>query len=490
MEILFKKQLDSSSPLVLGVRPNETIPATSHPLSEKTVQIIQQSIAQQPFSQKETKTLVIHAPLDNPHSHIVLVKVESDMPPTALYKLGAKICDELIKLACDEAVVDLTPCLEPNEKQHIAALTAGLEARSWCFTKYKTKRQTSQTLATVTLITTDPANAIACYQPLAAANQGLFATRNLVVEPPNLLYPETFAEQAVSLRSLGLKIEVLDEKMMSKLGMHALLGVGQGSTRPPRLVIMHWNKQVTAAPLAIIGKGVTFDTGGISLKPSANMEEMKSDMAGAAVVFGLMKTLALRQAPANVVGIMALAENMPSGNAQRPADVVKSMSGQTIEVINTDAEGRLVLADAISYATNHFKPCAIIDIATLTGAIVVALGSHHAGLFSNDDTLATKLLQAGEQVDEKLWRLPLGEEYDRTLDSDIADVKNVSNGREAGSITAAQFLQRFVEEDIPWAHIDIAGTAWSNKKQAVMPKSATGFGVRLLDQLIKDHYQA
>jgi leucyl aminopeptidase len=341
------------------------------------------------------------------------------------------------------------------------------------------------------VLSANSAGAKRVYQKLEKIADGVFLTRDLVSEPANILYPATLAAQAKTLAALGVAVEILDEKKMKKLGMGSLLGVGQGSLRPSRLVVMQWkgNPKAKDAPLAILGKGVTFDTGGISIKPAAGMEDMKWDMAGAGVVIGLMKALAGRKARVNVVGMVGLVENMPSGAAQRPGDIVTSMSGQTIEVLNTDAEGRLVLADVLWYCQDRFKPRFMIDLATLTGAIIIALGHEHAGLFSNNDELAERLAAAGKAVGEALWRMPLGEAYDRQLDSDAADVRNIGGGRDAGSITAAQFLQRFVNKT-PWAHLDIAGTAWSKKDAPTVPKGATAFGVRLLERFIADHYEA
>jgi len=319
--------------------------------------------------------------------------------------------------------------------------------------------------------------------------EGVALTRHVVSEPPNILYPESMAEIASELKRLKVGVEVLDEKHMKKLGMGALLGVGQGSIRESKLIVLEWmHGPKGEPPVAFVGKGVTFDTGGISIKPSNGMEDMKYDMAGSGVVLGLFKALALRGAKVNAVGIMGMVENMPSGSAQRPADVVTSMSGQTIEVINTDAEGRLVLADALWYAQDRFKPQAMIDLATLTGAISVALGWEYAGLFSNNDELSRKLTDAGNSVGEKLWRLPMGDSYDKDIDSDIADVKNTGSGRGAGSITAAQFLQRFVN-NVPWAHLDIAGMAWEKKDKPLVGKGASAFGVRLLNEFLMKYYE-
>jgi len=313
-----------------------------------------------------------------------------------------------------------------------------------------------------------------------------------VSEPSNVKYPATIIEDIKELSQVGIDVEVLDEDRMTELDMGAILGVGQGSRRASYIAIMRWNGAAKAdeQPVAFVGKGVTFDTGGISIKPSGGMEEMKYDMAGAGAVIGLMKALAGRKARANVVGVVGLVENMPDGNAQRPGDVVTTMSGQTIEVINTDAEGRLVLSDALWYTQKTFKPQFMVDLATLTGAIIVALGTYQAGLFSNNDELAERLTAAGKASGEELWRLPLGPRYDKDINSEIADMKNVGKGREAGSVTAAQLLERFVE-DTPWAHLDIAGMAWMKRgDDPTVPKGASGFGVRLLDKLVADYYES
>jgi leucyl aminopeptidase len=305
-----------------------------------------------------------------------------------------------------------------------------------------------------------------------------------------VLYPTSFAQRARELSKLGVKVEILGEAQMKKLGMGSLLGVGQGSERESQLLVMQWMKGPKAQkPVALIGKGVCFDTGGISIKPAGGMEDMKWDMGGAGAVVGAMRLIAGRKAKANVVAVCALVENMPDGNAQRPGDVVKSMSGQTIEVINTDAEGRLILCDAMWYAQQKFKPQAMVELSTLTGAIIIALGHERAGLFSNDTPLSDKLRAAGSEIGEKLWRMPLGPKYDKLIDSEIADMKNVGGGRDAGSITAAQFLQRFVQDGVAWAHLDIAGMAWSNKGDNTTPKGATAYGVRLLDRFVANGYE-
>ena len=369
-------------------------------------------------------------------------------------------------------------------------LAYGALLRSYQFAKYRTKKRPlkKHSLTALKVSVKGAAAARRAFSPLGKVADGVFFTRDLVSEPPNELYPATFAREVRKLTSLGVKVEVLGEKQMAKLGMGTLLGVGQGSRRESQLVVMQWNGgPKSRKPVAFVGKGVTFDTGGISLKPPAGMGDMKWDMGGAGTVSGLMKAVAGRKSKANVIGIIGLVENMPDGNAQRPGDVVKSMSGQTVEVLNTDAEGRLVLADALWYCQDRFKPRFMVDLATLTGAIIVGLGHEYAGMFSNDDTLSERLTAAGETTGEKVWRMPLHDAYDKMLNSDIADMKNIG-GRDAGSITAAQFLQRFTNK-VPWAHLDIAGMAWSNKTADTVPKGGTGYGVRLLDRLIKDHYE-
>ncbi|WP_366555523.1 leucyl aminopeptidase [Aquibaculum sediminis] len=375
-----------------------------------------------------------------------------------------------------------------------AAHTAyGALLRNYRFDKYRTKEEKEKKLS-LSALEVRCAEQEAAQQAFAALEPvagGVFTTRNLVSEPANVLYPESFVERAKELEALGVKVEILDEAAMQERGMGALLGVGQGSERESRIVLMTWNgagEGGDSYPVAFVGKGVCFDTGGISLKPAAGMEDMKWDMGGAGVVVGLMHALAARKAKVNVVGACGLVENMPDGKAQRPGDVVTSMSGQTIEIINTDAEGRLVLADVLTYVQERYKPETIVDLATLTGAIMVALGKSTAGLFSNDDALSAALTEAGKAVGEPVWRLPMGEEYDRMIDSDIADMKNTGQ-RWGGSITAAQFLQRFVNEGVHWAHIDIAGTTWSDKDKPTVPKGATAFGVRLLDRYVANRLE-
>lgn len=373
-----------------------------------------------------------------------------------------------------------------------AGFALGMLLRAYSFDAYKTKKNDDDDKAPktvkVTIVTGDPAAAKNAFGESEAIAGGVNLARELVNLPPNALGPLEFADRAKELEKLGVEVEILTEKEMKKLGMGALLGVAQGSVRPPRLAVMHWKGgKAKDAPVAFVGKGVVFDTGGISIKPGAGMEDMKGDMGGAAAVTGLMHTLAARKARVNAVGIIGLVENMPDGNAQRPGDIVTTMSGQTIEIINTDAEGRLVLADALWYCKDRFKPRFMINLATLTGAIVVALGNQHAGLFSNDDTLAGQLTSVGEVTGEKLWRMPLGKEYDKMIDSKFADMKN-TGGRNAGSITAAQLLKRFVGETA-WAHLDIAGTAMNSPANEINQSWGSGYGVRLLDELVRAHYE-
>jgi leucyl aminopeptidase len=389
-------------------------------------------------------------------------------------------------------LVDAPPGSPLSAAELAARMALGMRLRSYRFDKYRTKEKPEQkpTVTSVTIYVPGATAARKLYAGLEPVAEGVFLARDLVSEPPNVLHPESYAARARELAKLGLKIEVLGEARMRRLGMHALVGVGQGSRRESQMVVMRWDGgRRGEKPLAFIGKGVCFDTGGISLKPAGGMEDMKWDMGGSAAVIGTMRLLAGRKAKVNAIGLIGLVENMPDGNAQRPGDVVTSMSGQTIEVINTDAEGRLLLCDVMWYAQEKFNPKLMVEFSTLTGAIVVSLGHERAGLFSNDTRLATQLRDAGAKVGEKLWRMPLGDGYDELLKSEIADMKNVAGGRDAGSIVAAQFLKRFVQGNRPWAHIDIAGMAWSSKGDATTPKGATAYGVRLIDQFVADNYE-
>ena len=383
--------------------------------------------------------------------------------------------------------------LPDSDAALVARAALGVRLAAYRFDKYRTKEppEKKPSLLRAQVVAADPDAALGAFPSLAALADAVSFTRDLVSEPANVLYPAEFARRVKALESLGLEVEVLGEPEMSKLGMGSLLGVGQGSTRESQLVVIRWNgaRDKTAQPIAFVGKGVCFDTGGISIKPANGMEDMKWDMGGAGAVAGLMHVLASRKAAVNVVGILGLVENMPDGAAQRPGDVVTSMSGQTIEVINTDAEGRLVLADAIWYCQDRFKPKFIVDLATLTGAIITALGNDYAGLFANDDELAANLLDASQKEGEPLWRLPLPEQYNKQIESQIADVKNVG-GPPGGSITAALFIQKFVN-GTPWAHLDIASTAWKKSSTTpTIPEGATGYGVRLLNRMVQEKYES
>ncbi len=385
-----------------------------------------------------------------------------------------------------------TAAIHAGSAADAARIAVGAKLAAYRFDTYFTKMKPDQkpSLTGLTLVCDDPKAAKAAFAPLDAATDGTYLARDLVNLPPNDLHPESFAEKLKELSALGLDVEILGEKQMAKLGMHALLGVGQGSVRESQLGILKWNGgKAGEDPVILIGKGVCFDTGGISLKPGPGMEEMRGDMGGGAAVAGAMRSLAQRKAKVNVVGLVGLVENMPDGNAQRPGDIVTSASGQTIEIQNTDAEGRLVLCDVLWYAQEHFKPKAMVDLATLTGAIVISLGHHHAGLFTESDDLAAELTAAGLAEGERVWRLPLGPEYDSLIKSKFADMRNIG-GRAAGSITAAQFLKRFVKDGVKWAHIDIAGVAWvEGEKAPTDPSWASGFGPRLLDKWIADNYE-
>jgi len=376
-----------------------------------------------------------------------------------------------------------------NSDEILTEFAYGFELKSYRFEKYKTKKNLD--IQTIDITSKNSNSLKNKYKYLFAIKEGVFLARDLVSEPPNVLNPKKYTEEIKKLKKLGLKVEILNEAMMKKLGMKSLLGVGQGSENESFLVIIKWNGASSnfGKPLAFVGKGVCFDTGGISLKPARFMEEMKYDMGGSAVVVGLMKSFALRKAKINAIGVVGLVENMPDGNAQRPGDIVKSYSGKTIEVLNTDAEGRLVLADALTYTEKKYKPKFIIDLATLTGAIIMALGEEYAGLFSNNDKLSNDLHLIGNNINEKVWRLPLHKNYDKLINSTYADVQNINYAGGAGSITAAQFLQRFILNNTPWVHLDIAGMAFSKKASNLNSGGATGFGVRLLNDLVKKYHE-
>lgn len=406
-------------------------------------------------------------------------------------KLGAAVAARLLTSGETEAAVDLSGLVIKPSAESVARLAAGIVLRGWRHDVYRTKLPEKQkaTLRSVT-IAGAPEGSDMAWADAKAVAEGVAFTRELVTEPANIIYPASFVERCQKLGELGVEIEVLGQAALEANGMGAMLGVSQGSVREPQLLVMRWDGSNGAqkTPVVFVGKGVTFDTGGISLKPPAGMEDMKWDMGGAGAVAGAMLALASRKAKAHIVGVCALVENMPDGNAQRPGDVVTSMSGQTIEVINTDAEGRLVLCDAMTWVQKKYAPKVMIDLATLTGAMIISLGFEHGGIFANDDGLAEQLVKAGKSAGDPLWRLPLGAAYDKLIESPIADMKNVGP-REGGSITAAQFLQRFVDEGVKWAHLDIAGMVWASKPGAVWDKGATGYGVRLLDRFVADNFE-
>jgi leucyl aminopeptidase len=402
-------------------------------------------------------------------------------------KSGGALTARLLTSGATTLAIDVRN-LSPEAAAHIAL---GVVLRGWRHDVYRTKLSAKQkpSLAEIILVGAKEGTE-AAWARLKPVAEGVFLTRELVTEPANIIYPESFVDRVKPLADYGIRVEVLDQPTLEKLGMGALLGVSRGSVRPPRVLALHWDGTggQQKEPLALVGKGVTFDTGGISLKPGAGMEDMKWDMGGAAAVVGTMKALALRKAKAHVIGVCGLVENMPDGNAQRPGDVVTTMSGQTVEVINTDAEGRLVLCDVLTWVQRTYKPKTIIDLATLTGAMIVTLGHEMAGIFANDDSLADQLLAAGKTSGDALWRLPLGDAYDKMIDSPIADIKNMGN-REGGSITAAQFIKRFIDDGVRWAHLDIAGTVWTAKPGSLWDKGATGYGVRLLDTFVADNFE-
>ncbi len=424
-------------------------------------------------------------PADGPVARLIVLGAGDDLNHAAAQTLGAS------GMAAAESGGETCLCIDAagltGDAKTAAALALGAVLRAYRFDKYRSELKPEQkpTLQEIQVLARDPEAAAVAYRDLEAVAEGVYHTRDLISEPANVLFPKSFAKDAARLADLGVEITVMKKDELEERGFGALLGVAQGSTHDPRVVIMHW-KGSDAQPVALVGKGVTFDTGGISIKPAAGMEDMKWDMGGAGVVVGTMHALAKRKAKANVVGIIGLVENMPDGKAQRPGDIVTSLSGKTIEVLNTDAEGRLVLADILWHVQEVYKPTAIIDLATLTGAMLVALGMEQAGLFANNDALAGQLEEASKTSGDALWRMPLGQAYNKQLDSPIADMKNIGGGRWGGSITAACFLERFIQGDTPWAHLDIAGVVWSEKDREVSRRGATGWGVRLLDQWVRD----
>lgn len=434
---------------------------------------------------------------DGEIKYLIIVGVgdEKKITSSSIEELGGKILSAGKACAASSIGVKLTNKVgDFSQAMSSSLIASGAVLASYKFDKYMTKQKEEDKLSvkSIEILTDNVEESEKLFTEKKAVILGVFFARDCISEPPNILYPDSYAEKIIqALEPLGIDVEVLGEREMRNLSMGAILGVGQGSKNESKLVVMKYNgASKDKTPVAFVGKGVTFDTGGISLKPSANMADMKYDMAGSAAVVGTIKALALRGAKVNAVGVIGLVENMPGSNAQRPSDVVTTMSNQTVEVLDTDAEGRLVLADAIWYTQDKFQPKCVIDLATLTGAIVVALGNTYAGLFANDDKLADKLIKAGIKVNEKLWRMPLHKDFDEMLKSDIADIANLGNVRgAAGSSIAAHFISRFIKNGTVWAHLDIAGMAWGKKGAAICPKGAVGYGVRLLDQFIQDYYE-
>ena len=417
---------------------------------------------------------------------IILVVLKKKMTSSAAENLGAKFYESFKNFKQNHVNLN-SDSAQNTLKNFIGHFLHGLKLKSYTFNKYKSKKEEKNLFIDI-LGKNIPS--IIDQRKFQAVEEGTFFARDLVSEPGNILHPDEYAKRLIQLKKIGLKVDVYDEKKLKKLGMNTLLGVGQGSIRGSYLVTMEWSgKKDNSKPIAFVGKGVCFDTGGISLKPAKFMEDMTYDMAGSATVVGLMKSLALRKAKVNAVGVVGLVENMPGGNAQRPGDIVKSYSGKTVEILNTDAEGRLVLADALTYTEEKYKPKFIVDLATLTGAIIVSLGSEYAGLFSNDNKLSNQLIDVGEKTEEKVWRMPLNKNFDKLIDSKNADMQNINYVGGAGSTTAAQFLQRFILNKTPWAHLDIAGMAFSKYGGALNSGGSTGYGVRLLNKLVEDYYE-
>ena len=473
--------LPSSGALVLTVVKGGALEGLAAEADAAASGALSKAMAASRFHGEAKATLEVMVPSGLDAERVLLVGLGDEPDGRLAEDLGGTVYSVLARSGSESAT------LVWPQAGSAAVVGLGAALAAYRFDKYRTqlKDKDKPVLAELVIAAPDADAARRSYEEDGAKIvEAVKFARDFVSEPGNVLYPETYAEGLRELEAVGVSVEVFDRAALEELKMATLLGVAQGSAREARVVVMRW-KGAEGPPIALVGKGVTFDTGGISIKPSGGMEEMKWDMGGSAAVVGAMKAIAGRKAAANVVGIVGLVENMPSSTAQRPGDVVASYSGQTVEVINTDAEGRLVLADLLAYVIEVYKPRAVVDLATLTGAIVMALAHEYAGIFSNDEALAQSLLAAGDAVDEKLWRFPLHDAYDKMLESPIADMRNIGSSREAGAITAAQFLKRFVGET-PWAHLDIAGTAWTDKARPTVPKGATGYGVRLLDRLVRD----
>lgn len=496
MEIKFTNKCNSLKTVVVGIFEEKGLKGQAASLNEKSEGVIEKTLKAKNFKGAKGKFIYITAKDSQlcegsdccAAEQIVVAGLgkEENFDVKTAQSIGGMLQNYLDKEQFSQAV-----CVLDLVEDYVLDIAFGAKLRSYRFDKYKTK-QDDEAKPKLDLLAFKVANAEEKQQDFSSYNEvaeGVFLARDLMNEPANIIYPETLAKECEKLSEYGVEVEILGEKEMEELGMGALLGVGQGSIRESKLAIMKYNGG-EGQPIAFVGKGVTFDTGGISIKPSANMGEMKGDMGGSAAVVGTMRALAGRKAKINAVGVVGLVENMPSGSAQRPGDIVKSMSGQTIEVLNTDAEGRLVLADALYYTENKYKPKVIIDFATLTGAIVICLADKMGGLFSNNDELADKIFEAGQESGEPVWRLPLNDDYDKMMDSKIADVQNISDERGAGSTTAAQFLQRFISGETPWAHLDIAGVDWIKKDRDTIPTGSVGFGVRLANELVKKNFES
>ena len=494
MHITFSKSdLPKSGVVVLPVYADGAKTRMFETLDASTDGALTRAMKARSFAGKKGQTLEISAPhgLDNSVVCLIGAGKEADVDALAAEALGGAAVARYLRGGEKTLLIGLDG-FAGNDAEMAARVAFGARLRAYSFDKYRTtaEKEDLPSLAKIAVHTPEATAAKSAYEAMDKIADGVFLTRDLVSEPANILYPESFAERCRELASLGIKVEILNETQMRKLGMGSLLGVGQGSARDSRLAVMKWmGGKANEAPVCFIGKGVCFDTGGISLKPGPGMGDMKWDMGGAGAVTGAMAALAGRKAKANVIGILGLVENMPDGNAIRPGDILTSMSGKTIEVLNTDAEGRLVMADALTYAQEKFKPKAVLDVATLTGAIIIALAHEYAGVFTYHDELADQLEAAGKATGDATWRMPVTKVYEDMIKSDIADIKNISSGREGGSSTAAAFLKQFIQEGVPWAHIDIAGMAWSDKDKPTSPKGGTGYGVRLLDEFIRANYE-
>jgi leucyl aminopeptidase len=490
MQIQLSSSLSDDQPLAVWVGDNLTLSQAAERLNKAMSGLLSDSLKKLGFKGEPSKIQIVTTPSNASYPCLVAIGGGDLLSLNGLkLEQAAGSFYHALKSSGFEAISLDMRGFSPAD---IASVQFALTLASYRFDKYfgEAKKDKAPSLKTLHIVCDDKASTEAAFAPYKSLADGVVVARNLVSEPPNILYPQSYAEIIKGYASLGLQIEILGEAEMTALGMHSLLGVGLGSSKESKLVVMQWlgADDKGAQPVAFVGKGVTFDTGGISIKPAEGMEDMKWDMGGSAAVVGTMIALAGRKAKVNAIGVVGLVENMPDGNAQRPGDVVKAMSGTTIEVINTDAEGRLVLADALWYVQDRFKPQFMIDLATLTGAVIISLGTDYAGLFSNNDDLSQKLLAAAAQSNENLWRLPLPPQYEKQIESKIADIRNIG-GRPAGSITAALFLQRFVN-NVPWVHLDIASTAWTNEQRlTTVPEGGTGFAVRTLDTLVKQYYE-